>query len=53
MKICGAGTEIIRQHFEKKMMELEKEKRTVQVKYNILTFLVLIFLLEVSTPSHE
>ncbi|CAN6903826.1 unnamed protein product [Brassica oleracea] len=36
MKICGAGTEIIRQHFEKKMMELEKEKRTVQVERDLL-----------------
>jgi kinesin family protein 4/21/27 len=35
MRVCGIGTETIRQHFEKKMMELEKEKRTVQVK---LTF---------------
>ncbi|KAJ0253693.1 Kinesin-like protein KIN-4B [Hirschfeldia incana] len=36
MKICGAGTEIIRQHFEKKMMELEKEKRTVQIERDLL-----------------
>ncbi|XP_010503694.1 PREDICTED: kinesin-like protein KIN-4B [Camelina sativa] len=36
MKICGVGTETIRQHFEKKMMELEKEKRTVQVERDLL-----------------
>ncbi|CAL9246941.1 unnamed protein product [Arabidopsis halleri] len=36
MKICGIGTETIRQHFEKKMMELEKEKRTVQVERDLL-----------------
>ncbi|KAG7560303.1 P-loop containing nucleoside triphosphate hydrolase [Arabidopsis thaliana x Arabidopsis arenosa] len=36
MKVCGIGTETIRQHFEKKMMELEKEKRTVQVERDLL-----------------
>uniref|UniRef100_A0A1J3JNI7 Kinesin-like protein n=1 Tax=Noccaea caerulescens TaxID=107243 RepID=A0A1J3JNI7_NOCCA len=36
MKVCGVGTETIRQHFEKKMMELEKEKRTVQVERDLL-----------------
>ncbi|CAH8268115.1 unnamed protein product [Arabidopsis lyrata] len=36
MKICGIGTETIRQHLEKKMMELEKEKRTVQVERDLL-----------------
>ncbi|XP_010426568.1 PREDICTED: kinesin-like protein KIN-4B [Camelina sativa] len=36
MKTCGLGTETIRQHFEKKMMELEKEKRTVQVERDLL-----------------
>ncbi|ESQ45500.1 hypothetical protein EUTSA_v10010087mg [Eutrema salsugineum] len=36
MQIYGVGTETIRQHFEKKMMELEKEKRTVQVERDIL-----------------
>lgn len=40
MKICGIGTETIRQHLEKKMMELEKEKITIQVKQNIVSFLV-------------
>ncbi|CAA7019454.1 unnamed protein product [Microthlaspi erraticum] len=35
MKIYG-GSETIRQHFEKKMMELEKEKRTVQVERDLL-----------------
>ncbi|EOA25837.1 hypothetical protein CARUB_v10019228mg [Capsella rubella] len=33
---CGVGTETIRQHFEKKMMELEKEKKTVQVERDLL-----------------
>ncbi|CAH8382266.1 unnamed protein product [Eruca vesicaria subsp. sativa] len=36
MKVYGVGTETIRQHFEKKMMELEKEKRTVQVERDLL-----------------
>ncbi|KAL0714007.1 hypothetical protein Bca4012_020985 [Brassica carinata] len=36
MKIYGVGTETIRQHFEKKMVELEKEKRTVQVERDLL-----------------
>ncbi|KAL1216345.1 Kinesin-like protein KIN-4B [Cardamine amara subsp. amara] len=36
IKFCGVGTETIRQHFEKKMMELEKEKRTVQVERDLL-----------------
>ncbi|CAH2064513.1 unnamed protein product [Thlaspi arvense] len=36
MKIYGVGTATIRQHFEKKMMELEKEKRSVQVERDLL-----------------
>ncbi|ANM64485.1 ATP binding microtubule motor family protein [Arabidopsis thaliana] len=36
MRVCGIGTETIRQHFEKKMMELEKEKRTVQDERDML-----------------
>lgn len=35
MKLVGVDTEALRQHFGKKMMELEEEKRKVQVKLDI------------------
>jgi len=35
MKLVGVDTEAPRLHFGKKIMELEEEKRKVQVKLNI------------------
>lgn len=32
MKLFGGDTEALKQHFGKKIMELEEEKRIVQVK---------------------
>lgn len=36
----GVGTEALKHHFGKKIMELEEEKRIVQVKLCILVFLL-------------
>lgn len=39
MKLFGdVDTEALRHHFGKKIMELEEEKRIVQVKFYILVF---------------
>jgi len=35
MKLVGVDTEALRLHFGKKIMELEEEKRKVQVKLNL------------------
>lgn len=36
----GVDTVALKQHFGKKIMELEKEKRTVQVKLNMFAYFI-------------
>lgn len=38
MKLIGVDTEALKQHFGKKIMELDEEKRKVQVELDIFKF---------------
>jgi len=38
MKLFGVDTEALKQHFGKKIMELEEEKRKVQVELDLFNF---------------
>lgn len=49
MKLFGGlDTVALKQHFGKKIMELEDEKRTVQVEYSLFSFYTLLIVEELS-----